>query len=106
MLNKPSTLFKQMLSNWHFDVISEQTDDSIFNFVAEMANHKDSVCVGLMEKAAIPRLYGLTFILDGYGLILRQRYREQGDGVFVFVDHKTDELSEFDGNKLHVRPTL
>jgi hypothetical protein len=33
-------------------------------------------------------LFGLVYFLDLHGLRLRQRYREQRDGAFIYVERK------------------
>jgi hypothetical protein len=58
-----------------------------------------------MQVSSIPKLFGLIYFLDGYGLLLRQRYREQRDGIFVYVDRKHEVVSEFAGSVVQERTT-
>ena len=95
--NHPARVFRDLVSSWHQDAASDRVDVLAAELVSCVADAKDSLCLGLIEKAAVSRLYGLVFLLDGYGVLLRQRYREQGDGVFVFLDRKQACESEFAG---------
>lgn len=97
-MNYPARVFRDLLSTWHHDVMSERIESLAAELSNEVSSARSSLCLGLMDKEALPKLFGLTYLLDSYGLILRQRYRKQGDGIFVFVDQKQDSMSEFEGN--------
>lgn len=56
--------------------------------------------VALLRKDAVPQLFGLTFFLDAYGVSLRQRYRQQGDGVFIWLEAAAERGSQFEGRVL------
>ncbi len=105
-MNYPARVFRDLLSTWHFNALSDRIESLAAELVSEVVLAKTSVCLGLMEKEALPKLFGLTYLLDGYGLILRQRYREKGDGIFVFADLKQESMSEFQGNTVieHIEP--
>jgi hypothetical protein len=96
-MNYPAQLFRNLLSTWHHDASNHHVEGLAAELAATVARAKAALCLGLMHKEAIPSLFGLTFLLDGYGLVLRQRYRQQGDGVFVFVEAKKAYLSEYAG---------
>ncbi|MCA9836356.1 MAG: hypothetical protein KC422_05555 [Trueperaceae bacterium] len=102
-MNYPARVFRDLLSTWHFDVTSDRIESLAAELTSQVAASQSSLCLGLLEKEALPKLFGLTFLLDGYGLILRQRYREQGDGIFVFADIKQESQSEFNGNSVFER---
>ena len=88
-------IFRALLSAWHDDAASERVDMLVCELVSAAASGPPR-CVSLVKKETLPRLFGLVFVLDSYGIILRQRYREQGDGVYVFVERKQN-ISEFEG---------
>lgn len=96
-MNHPASLFRDLSSAWHLDAAGERVDA----LAAELAAHAaraGTLCLGLIEPEAVPRFYGLVFLLDSYGLTLRKRYRQRGDAVFVFVEPKgSAAASEFAG---------
>ena len=96
-MNYPARLFRDLLSTWHIDCASHRVDSLAAELAAQAARAEAAVCLGLMQKDAIANVFGLTYLLDGYGLILRQRYRQQGDGVFVFLERKASAAEEFAG---------
>lgn len=96
-MNHPARIFRDLLSIWHYDCAAERVD-SLAAELAAWAARVDTICLGLLEKDAIAKVYGLTYLLDGYGFILRQRYRQKGDAVFVYLDRKQDTVSEFAGS--------
>ncbi|MGL4610454.1 MAG: hypothetical protein ACRCYY_12380 [Trueperaceae bacterium] len=100
--NEAAHTFRSLLFTWQHDAASGRIDTLAAELTAQVA--KDgSVCVGLMQVSSIPKLFGLIYFLDGYGLLLRQCYREQRDGVFVYVDRKGDVASEFVGSVVNER---
>lgn len=99
-MNYPAQVFRDLFSTWHHDVMSERIECLAAELSSEVVNAKTSLCLGLIAKESLPKLFGLTYLLDSYGLILRQRYRQQGDGIFVFVELKQECSSEFEGNKV------
>ena len=68
---------------------------------AELAAHvgraRAPLCLGLIGKEAIPRLYGLVFLLDGFGLTLRQRYRQDRLSAYLFLERRGKAPSEYAG---------
>jgi hypothetical protein len=100
--NQAAKTFRNLLFTWQHDAASSQIDTLAAELTAQVA--KDgSICVGLMQVNSIPKLFGLIYFLDGYGLLLRQRYRDQRDGVFVYIDRKQDVASEFAGSVVNER---
>lgn len=98
-MNHPARLLSQMLSTWHQDTTAPHLEALAAELTTEAVNTKGSLCVGLFKKDFQPRLFGLAYFLDSYGLIMRQRFRKQGDGFFVFIDLKPESKeSEFKGN--------
>ena len=79
----------------------EPADGISETYAAELAAQVGAdpypLLVGLIDKDAVRKFYGLVYLLDGYGLTLRQRHRAGGDGVFVYAERKLDAPSEFDG---------
>jgi hypothetical protein len=104
-MNKTAQVFRDLLSRWQYDAASPQIDTFAAELVAQVAKN-GSVCVGLMQTSSIPKLFGLIYFLDGYGLLLRQRYRDQRDGIFVYLDRKQDTLSEFAGSVVSERSSV
>ena len=100
-MNTPARLFRDLLSTWQRDASSERVDCLAAELAAQAARTPSSLCLGIMESDSIKSLFGLIYLLDGYGLILRQRYREQRDGVFIFLDRKREPVSEFTGGLVH-----
>ena len=96
--NHPARVFRDLTSSFQQDAGGERVDALAAELASCVAAARGSLCLGLVYKETVPKLYGLVFLLDGYGLLLRQRYREQGDGVFVFLDRKGDVASEFAGS--------
>jgi hypothetical protein len=104
-MNKTAQVFRDLLANWQHDAASPQIDTFAAELVAHVAKH-GSTCVGLMQTSSIPKLFGLIYFLDGYGLLLRQRYRDQRDGIFVYLDRKQDVVSEFAGSVVSERQSV
>jgi hypothetical protein len=100
--NQTAQLFRNLFATWQQDAASSKIDALAAELTAQVA--KDgSVCVGLMQVSSIPKLFGLIYFLDGYGLLLRQRYRDQRDGIFIYVDRKAETASEFAGSVVRER---
>jgi hypothetical protein len=100
--NQTAQVFRNLFAIWQQDAASSKVDALAAELTAHIA--KDgSVCVGLMQTSSVPKLFGLIYFLDGYGLLLRQRYRDQRDGIFVYVDRKSDVVSEFAGSVVRER---
>ncbi len=97
-MNYPARVFRDLLSSWHYNSSSPRIDILAAELTTEVVNARTSLCLGLMEKEALPKLFGLSYVLNDYGLILRQRYRKQNDGIFIFVDQKQNIHQEFKGN--------
>ena len=102
-MNYPASVFRSLLSSWHRDAASERVDSLSAELAACVADARGSLCLGLVEKETLPRLYGLVYLLDSFGVVLRQRYREQGDAVYVFLDRKAEAVSEFAGTVVNER---
>jgi hypothetical protein len=105
VMNKTAQVFRDLLSRWQHDAASPQIDTFAAELVAQVAKN-GSTCVGLMQTSSIPKLFGLIYFLDGYGLLLRQRYRDQRDGIFVYLDRKQEVMSEFAGSVVSERSSV
>lgn len=81
----PAAAFRALYHHWHQDAASQQVDIHTAELVSHVARVDHALCVGILPKADVPRLFGLTFFLNGYGVKLSQRYRLRGDGVLVYV---------------------
>ena len=103
-MNYPAHVFRDLMSTWQVDAAGDRVDVLAAELSACLSE-RSTACLGLVEKETVSKLHGLVFLLDGYDLVLRQRYREQGDGVFVFVDRKEAALSEFAGTSVRERFT-
>ena len=97
-VNYPARVFRDLTGAFQQDAAGDRVDVLAAELASCVADARGSLCVGLVHKEVVPKLFGLVFLLDGYGLLLRQRYREQGDGVFVFLERKTAAESEFAGS--------
>ena len=75
-MNYPARLFRDLLSTWHNDCASHRVDSLAAELAARAGRADAAVCLGLIQKEAIASLFGLTYLLDSYGLVLRQRYRQ------------------------------
>lgn len=100
-MNTSARLFRQLLGTWQHDASSDVVDILAAELSAEAARAPGSLCLGIMESDSVRSLFGLIYLLDGYGLILRQRYREQRDGIFIFLDQKREVKSEFAGTVVY-----
>lgn len=102
-MNNAAMLFRDLLSTWQHDASSERVETLAAELSSCVANSDTSPCVALMNTQSIPSLFGLIYFLDGYGLLLHQRYRQQRDGVFIYIDRKNEVPSEFTGNQVQER---
>lgn len=100
--NPTAQVFRNLFATWQQDAASPKVDALAAELTAFVAK-EGSVCVGLMQVSSIPKLFGLIYFLDGYGLLLRQRYRDQRDGIFVYIDRKNEVTSEFAGSVVRER---
>lgn len=104
--NHCASLFRQLIYHWYQDAASEQVELLAAELAARFAVQQGSVCLGLMRIEAIPRLFGLVFFLDSYGLTLRQRYRTSKDGVYIFLDKRGEGSSDFAGTTVRAQTKL
>jgi hypothetical protein len=102
-MNNAATVFRDLLTTWQHDASSERVEALAAELGSYVAASNASLCVGLMSTQSIPTLFGLIYFLDGYGLLLRQRYRQQRDGVFIYIDCKSEAPNEFTGNYVQER---
>ena len=93
----PVSTFRALSSAFQHDAASPTVDVLAAELAAQIGRERHPLLVGLIHRDAVRKFYGLVYLLDGYGLTLRQRYRERGDGVFVYAERKGDAPSEFDG---------
>jgi hypothetical protein len=100
----PSRLFRDLTSTWNHDASSERVDLLAAELASAVAAAGHSICVGLIQQEAVPKFYGLVFLLDSFGLVLRKRYRKAGDAVFVYVEAKQTTGSEFAGAYVYEVP--
>ncbi len=94
-MNHPVSTFRALSSAFQQDAVSDEVDLLAADFAAQVGRGRHPLCVGLVHKEAVRKLYGLVYLLDGYGLTLRQRHREGGEGVFVYAERKAEAFSEF-----------
>ena len=93
----PSRIFRDLVSTWNQDATNERVDMLASELTAQVAAAGHTLCLGLIKQDAVPRFYGFVFLLDTFGLVLRKRYRQAGDAVFVFVEVKQTTASEYAG---------
>jgi hypothetical protein len=104
--NHCASLFRQLIYHWYQDAASEQVELLAAELAARFAAQQGSVCLGLMRLETVPRLFGLVFFLDSYGLTLRQRYRTSRDGVYIFLDKRGESSSDFVGTTVREQTKL
>lgn len=102
-MNNAAIIFRDLLNTWQQDASSERVETLAAELSSYLASTNTSLCVALMNTQSIPSLFGLIYFLDGYGLLLHQRYRQQRDGVFIYVDRKAEVTHEFTGNYVQER---
>lgn len=95
-MNHPVSIFRALSSAFQYDAASASVDTLAADFAAQVGSSSHPLCVGIVHKEAVRKLYGLVYLLDGYGLTLRQRHREGGEGVFVYAERKASSPSEFE----------
>jgi len=100
-MNYPVSTFRALSSAFQQDAASTEVDMLAADLAARVGSSRHPLCVGLVHKDAVRKFYGLVYLLDGYGLTLRQRHREGGEGVFVYAERKETVLSEFAGAVVH-----
>lgn len=67
------------------DLTSPEVDILLCELTARVAAAGHPLCLALHKKEDVPKLYALVYLFDGYGMQLTQRFRQHGDGVFVFL---------------------
>lgn len=93
-MNHPALLFRDLTSAWQQDAASERVEVLAAELAASVAAFAGSTCLGLIRPEAVPKFFGLVYFLDGYGLVLRKRYRTHADAVFVYLDKKTPAIPQ------------
>lgn len=96
-MTHPVSAFRALSSAFQHDALGADVDLYAAELAAQVGADPYPLLVGLIHKDAVRKFYGLVYLLDGYGLTLRQRHRAGGDGVFVYAERKADARSEFDG---------
>ena len=94
-MNYPARIFRDLSSVWQRDAASERVERLAAELVACVAA-QGTLCLGLIRAEAVSKHYGLVYLLDSYGILLRKRYRKEG-GVLVFAEVKQAPASEFAG---------
>lgn len=95
--NDASALFRDLAAAWDMDAAGHRVDVLASELAALVARAPGPLCLGLITREAVPRYYGLVFLLDGYGVCLRKRHRKDGRSVFVFAEPKGNAPSEHAG---------
>ncbi len=104
-MNYPVSTFRALSSAFHHDAASPEVDVLAADLAAWVGSSRYPLCIGLVRKDAVRKFYGLVYLLNGYGVTLRQRHREGGEGVFVYAERQEYALSEFEGAAVNERRT-
>ncbi len=97
-MNYPACVFRDLSSAWHVDAASERVDILAAELAAQTAQAEGPLLVGLIKSEAVSKFYGLVYLLDSYGLLLRKRHRGESDGVYVYLERRPESVtSEFAG---------
>lgn len=104
-MNHPVSTFRALSSAFQHDAASSTVDTLAAELAAQVGRESHALLLGLVRRDAVRKFYGLVYLLDGYGLTLRQRHRERGDGVFVYAERKAAAVSEFEGAAVVERVT-
>lgn len=96
-MNHPVSTFRALSSAFQHDATSAQVETLAAELAARVGASSHPLCVGLIERAAVRKFYGLVYLLDSYGLTLRQRQRAGGAGVFVYAERNAAPPCEFEG---------
>lgn len=94
-MNRAARTFERLEQLWEIDAASSEVDILAAELAAQTAHGRR--LVDIRPKDTISKLFGLVFLLDTYGLILTQKYRDQRDGVYVWLELKKPDVSEFEG---------
>lgn len=95
--NYPARVFRALHGAWNQDASGERVDQLAAELAACAAACQGVICLGLVRKEAVPSFFGLVYLLDGYGLLLRKRYRSDGATAFVYLSVSEGAPSEFAG---------
>lgn len=96
-MNYPAAIFRTLNGAWHLDSADQRVDSLAAELAACVATSRGPLCLGLIHNEVVPSFFGLVYLLDHYGLVLRKRRRQDGRGVFVFIERKREVASEYVG---------
>ena len=94
-MNYPARIFRDLSSAWQRDAADERVDILAAELTSCVAA-QGTLCLGLIRAEAVPKFFGLVYLLDSCGILLRKRHRKEG-GVLVFAEVKQEVASEFAG---------
>jgi hypothetical protein len=102
-MNQPASTFRTLDQAFQRDAASSHVDALAAELASEVGASRGPLLLALLRKEAVPRTFGLVFLLDGYGLVLRHRYRRDGQSAFLFVERKQPAASAFAGSVVRER---
>ena len=102
-MNRPAHLFRTLAHAFNRDAADPAVDALAAELAACAARSGAPLLLGLLRPEAVPRYFNLVFVLDGYGLTLRQRYRRDGDAAWLYLEPKGRPVSEFAGTAVRAR---
>lgn len=102
-MNQPASVFRILDHAFQRDAASHEVDVLAAELASLVGACRGPLLLALLRKEAVPRTFGLVFLLDGYGLVLRHRYRRDGQSAFLFVERKPEVASAFAGTVVHER---
>ena len=102
-MNQPASTFRTLDQAFNREAASQQVDALAAELAAQVGASRGPLLLALLRKEAVPRTFGLVFLLDAYGLVLRHRYRRDGQSAFLFVERKPEAASAFAGTVVRER---
>lgn len=79
----PPQLFRALLSVWRINPTNPSVDLYARELIAHLADQKH-LCLGIIRRDALPKLFGLVYYIERYGVTLSSTYR-QDDTITLYL---------------------